>query len=60
MSAYRSIEWRDGAVRMLDQRRLPHETIYLDYTDYRQVQPFGRWSSGVHRPSVRPRPTGWL
>lgn len=37
MSAYRSIEWRDGAVRMLDQRRLPHETIYLDYTDYRQV-----------------------
>jgi len=22
---------------MLDQRRLPHETIYLDYTDYRQV-----------------------
>lgn len=37
MFAYRSIEWRDGAVRMLDQRRLPHETIYQDFTDYREV-----------------------
>ena len=37
MSAYRSIEWRDGMVRMLDQRLLPHQTVYLDYADYRQV-----------------------
>jgi methylthioribose-1-phosphate isomerase len=37
MSAYRSIEWRDGMVRMLDQRRLPHQTVYLDYADYRHV-----------------------
>lgn len=37
MSTYRSIEWIDGVVRMLDQRRLPHETVYLDYTDYRDV-----------------------
>ncbi|MEW5961351.1 MAG: S-methyl-5-thioribose-1-phosphate isomerase [Chloroflexota bacterium] len=37
MSAYRSIEWRDGRLRLLDQRRLPHETVYLDYTDYREV-----------------------
>ena len=32
MSAFRSIEWVDpGAVRMLDQRLLPHETVYNDY-----------------------------
>jgi len=37
MSAYHSIEWRDGAVRMLDQRSLPHQVIYNDYTDYREV-----------------------
>lgn len=34
MTAYRSIEWRGDHVRMLDQRRLPHETVYLDFTDY--------------------------
>ncbi len=33
MEAYRSIEWRDGALRLLDQRRLPHEVIYLEYQD---------------------------
>jgi len=37
MSAYRSIEWRDGSLRMLDQRRLPQETVYLDINDYREV-----------------------
>ncbi|GAB4272896.1 MAG: S-methyl-5-thioribose-1-phosphate isomerase [Candidatus Promineifilaceae bacterium] len=38
MSAFRSIEWLDdGVVRMLDQRKLPHETVYNDYTDYREV-----------------------
>jgi len=37
MSAYRSIQWQDGVVRMLDQRRIPHETVYIDYTDYRDV-----------------------
>lgn len=34
---YQAIQWHDGAVRMLDQRRLPHEEIYLDYWDYREV-----------------------
>lgn len=24
-------------MRMLDQRRLPHETVYLDYSDYREL-----------------------
>lgn len=33
MSAFRSIEWRDGVFRMLDQRELPHSTVYLDYQD---------------------------
>jgi len=37
MTTYRSLEWRDGVVRMLDQRALPRETVYLDYTDYREV-----------------------
>ncbi len=38
MSAFRSIEWIEGGVvRMLDQRKLPHESIYNDYTDYQTV-----------------------
>ena len=37
MSVYRSIEWADDRVRMLDQRLLPHETIYLEFTDYGEV-----------------------
>lgn len=37
MSAYRSLEWHDGVVRMLDQRLLPHQTTYREYTDYRDV-----------------------
>ncbi|KAA3663771.1 MAG: S-methyl-5-thioribose-1-phosphate isomerase [Chloroflexi bacterium] len=38
MTTFRSIEWLDeGIVRMLDQRKLPHETIYNDYTTYKDV-----------------------
>ena len=37
MSTYRSIEWRDGIVRMLDQRVLPHQTLYQDYTTYEEI-----------------------
>jgi len=37
MAAFKSLEWRDGVVRMLDQRVMPHQTIYLDYTDYHEV-----------------------
>jgi len=37
MSQYKSIEWREGVVRMLDQRGLPLSTNYIDYTDYREV-----------------------
>ncbi|MEM7128238.1 MAG: S-methyl-5-thioribose-1-phosphate isomerase [Chloroflexota bacterium] len=38
MSAFRSIEWLEGGiVRMLDQRKLPLETTYNDYTTYQDV-----------------------
>jgi methylthioribose-1-phosphate isomerase len=30
MSAYKTIVWQDGAVRMLDQRLIPYETRYLE------------------------------
>lgn len=36
--AFRSIEWLDeGIVRLLDQRKLPHETVYNDYTTPAEV-----------------------
>ena len=38
MSAFNSIAWLDeGIVRMLDQRMLPHKTIYNDYTTHEEV-----------------------
>lgn len=33
MFDYQPIMWVDGHLRLLDQRRLPHEVIYLDYWD---------------------------
>ncbi len=33
----KTIEWTGAAVRLLDQTRLPHETVYLDITDQRQM-----------------------
>ncbi len=35
--AMRTIEWRNGAVRMIDQRKLPHEYLEVEFTDYRDV-----------------------
>lgn len=37
MSGFKSIQWQNGVLRLLDQRILPQETHYLDYTDYREV-----------------------
>ena len=37
MSTYHAITWTGNALRLLDQRRLPHEVVYLDYSDYREV-----------------------
>lgn len=34
---FRSVEWRDGIVRLLDQRVLPLHTTYIDYTDHREL-----------------------
>lgn len=33
----RTIEWDNGTVRMIDQRRLPDELVILEFTDYREV-----------------------
>jgi methylthioribose-1-phosphate isomerase len=33
----RTIEWDDGVVKMIDQRRLPHELVIAQFTDYRGV-----------------------
>lgn len=33
----RTIEWDSGAVRMIDQRLLPHEYLEVEFTDYRDV-----------------------
>jgi methylthioribose-1-phosphate isomerase len=33
----RTVEWHEGAVRMIDQTLLPHQTVILEYCDYREV-----------------------
>ncbi|MGE5222385.1 MAG: S-methyl-5-thioribose-1-phosphate isomerase [Omnitrophica WOR_2 bacterium] len=33
MTDYKAIQWVDGAVRLLDQRLLPRQLVYVDYTD---------------------------
>ena len=35
--SFRTIEWRDDAVIMIDQTRLPGEEVYNSYTDFRSV-----------------------
>ncbi len=37
MTTFRSIEWQDNALRLLDQRKLPAETIYLELRDPQMV-----------------------
>jgi methylthioribose-1-phosphate isomerase len=37
MSDYFSIRWMDGVVRMLDQRLLPNEVVYRDFTQCSEV-----------------------
>jgi methylthioribose-1-phosphate isomerase len=37
MSSYKTIEWQDGLVRMLDQRLLPHQIEFREYTRPEQV-----------------------
>jgi methylthioribose-1-phosphate isomerase len=33
----RTIEWDDGVVKMIDQRRLPQEVVVVEFKDYREV-----------------------
>src|SRR5512138_3211059 len=35
--SFRTIEWRDNTVIMIDQTRLPGEEVYNTYTDYKAV-----------------------
>jgi methylthioribose-1-phosphate isomerase len=37
MSPFRSIEWKNDRLWLLDQRQLPAITTYLEYSDYRAV-----------------------
>jgi len=37
METYRAIQWIDDRLRLMDQRRLPHEVTYIDYEDYAAV-----------------------
>ena len=37
MSTFRSIEWKDDQLRLLDQRKLPAQTVYESYSDYQSV-----------------------
>ncbi len=34
---FKTIEWKDGVVRMLDQSRLPLEAVYMECRDYMEV-----------------------
>jgi methylthioribose-1-phosphate isomerase len=36
-TAFTTVGWLQGRVRLLDQRRLPGEVVYLDCVDYREV-----------------------
>lgn len=37
MSGFKTIEWTDEGVRMIDQTRLPTEEVYVTCRDYREV-----------------------
>lgn len=37
MPPFRSIEWTGQTLRLLDQRRLPHETVYAEFHTYEAV-----------------------
>lgn len=37
MSKVKAIEWVQGKLRIIDQTRLPHEEVFIELDDYRQV-----------------------
>jgi len=36
-SSLRTVEWKDNAVVMIDQTKLPNELVYVKYTDYLEI-----------------------
>jgi methylthioribose-1-phosphate isomerase len=50
MNNFHSIAWHDGRVSMLDQRELPRETVYLDYTTAEEV------AQAIHNMVIRGAP----
>src|SRR5487761_1329634 len=36
-SSLRTVEWKDNAVIMIDQTKLPNELVYVKYDDYNDV-----------------------
>jgi methylthioribose-1-phosphate isomerase len=36
-SSLRTVEWKDNAVVMIDQTKLPNDLIYVKFTDYKEV-----------------------
>ncbi len=36
-SGLRTVEWKDNAVVMIDQTKLPNELVYVKFSDYREV-----------------------
>ncbi len=36
-SSLRTVEWKDNAVQMIDQTKLPNELVYVKFTDYNDV-----------------------
>lgn len=37
MNPYQSIEWKDNAIRMIDQRLIPYEIKYVDVRNYHEL-----------------------
>lgn len=37
MTEYHAIQWINSALRLIDQRQLPHTFTHIDYHDYREV-----------------------
>jgi methylthioribose-1-phosphate isomerase len=46
----RTIEWQAGTVRLIDQRKLPHELLVEELTDYRDV------ARAIHEMHIRGAP----
>ncbi len=48
-----TVEWKNGIVRMLDQTKLPLETVYNDCKDYQTVAQGHQGALGARRAGDR-------